>query len=346
MKNWMLIISSMLLSTTLMAETITPNDHRLHFKGSPFQKASDKQVEFLRFPSEILGKPNPRKYGFHSGKARSTAGVAMCFKTSASKVKLMFSEKACPFGVFQNGTFLETQKTSSQGALDCSPSSKPSEPIEYMITFPTWKNPLFLGMELDGSLEELSLPKKKVFVAIGDSITHGRGQDLSHQSWSWITATQLGYDYYNLAVGGSNANAYQPQSLSQIPEVDVVTMLWGYNDWVNRGKTLETFTKDMNDALDVVRKYHPNAKVFVLKLLQTKTKVSKRTKDQFTSEQFREAISSLVQKRKNEGDQKLFLIESDTMTNLNSDLRDPVHLSLEGAAKLGEKVAAAMAPHL
>jgi lysophospholipase L1-like esterase len=265
----------------------------------------------------------------------------LSFATDSPNVRIKFhTEKRAAFGVFQNGKFTETlniDKTDNELKIR---SVDPGKKVEYRISFPIFQNPIFKKLNLKDGFQLLTAPprREKVFVVLGDSITHGRGQSISHESWSWQVAEALKMEHYNLAVGGSNANAFMPTAIAKLPRVDLVTILWGYNDWVNKGKKPSEFAKDMNAAVDVIRAAHPDAPVAILRMLQTKTTVSKRTGDEYTDADFRQAADKLVSTRRNAGDLNIHIVASETMTNLD-DLKDSVHLTPEGATNFAKAIA-------
>lgn len=315
------------------AEPLSAQDDRPRVRGAAYPQPTG---ELLRFPPPLLENASPPTHGFNPEKARSTAGVSIEWMTDSPWVELQFSAgRALPFGVYQNGTFTGLAQSDKEGLLKLQ-SNDPGTPVNFRLAFPNFSNPIFQGIEIDSNarLFEDPQPRSKVFVAVGDSITHGRGQDVSHQTWAWQVAEALDMELYNAAVGGSNANVFQIAPVETLPRVDLVSILWGYNDWVNRGKTIEEYSRDMNDAIDAIRRAHPEAVIAVMRMLNTRTEISKKTGDTYTASQFREAASELVKARQEAGDPNIFIIRSDEMTNLEGDLNDSVHLSPEGASKL------------
>jgi len=339
------VISQTLLATVvligltgpLQAELIAPSDERISIRGAIYPQPFG---ELLRFSPERFSTASPPTHGYNADKARATTGVSIGFETNSPRVKVIFSPGySYNVGVFQDKKLVELAKSGKDGTLILQ-SEKPGEAVQFRLALPTFSNPVFKGIEIDDGAELFEKPpgRERVYVAVGDSITHGRGQDIGHQTWGWQVAEALDMEFYNLAVGGSNANAYLVEPIAELPRVDLVTILWGYNDWVNRGKTISEYADDMNAAIDRIRESHPETVIAVMRMLNTLTEESKRTGDQYSAADFRAAATQLVEARRASGDSHISVIDSDTMTNLKNDLRDPVHLSLEGAVHLADAV--------
>ncbi len=344
LKIQMAILFVLLLFTLPLGEISyaqqATND-RLDFRGTLFPQTTERGQEFLRFAPELLKEAKPPSHYFNPEKARNTTGVSMSFATASPIVRIKFqTTKRTSFGVFQNGKLTEILTAAPNDDELKIQSINPGKRVEYRISFPVLRNPIFKELILQDDFSLLAVPprRKKVLVALGDSITHGQGQTVSHESWSWQVAESLEMEHYNLAVGGSSANAYMPTAIAKLPRVDLVSILWGYNDWVNKGKTPDEFSKDLNAAIDVIRSAHPNATIAIPRMLQTKTTVSKRTSNEYSAADFREAANELVSARQKSGDMNIHIIASETMTN-DSDLKDNVHLTPEGAAKLAKAMA-------
>lgn len=335
------ILLVLAISGTTQGESIRPDDDHIEYRGVVYPKVTPKSAELLRFSSTLLDRAKPNTHGFNPDKAKSTTGVSMVFATDSPGVTLNFlNGKRAEFAVYQDGEYDATQRLDSNGKLTVK-SNRAGKVVQYRIAFPTFQNPIFTGMEIDEAheLAAPSPPRERVMVVLGDSITHGRGQTVSHQTWGWIAAETMQMEFYNIAVGGSNANRWQPESIAALPNVDLVAILWGYNDWVNRGKSVEQFEDDMRDAVNVIRNKHPNAEIAILRMLQTKTKSSKRTGNQYTADDFRNATDAFVAAQRTQGDRHLHIVASGDMTNTNTDLHDQVHLSISGASKLGKALA-------
>lgn len=336
-----LLCMAFFLSANTFAQSVSPDSDKVLFRGVCFPDVTADGVELLRFSKQLLSDANPTTHGFNPDKARTTAGVSIAFSTASPTVELHFvADKQMHFAVYQNDVFQEIKRLKKGRSLKLN-SAYGDETVEYRIAFPNFHNPIFAGLTLEDG-HHLSKPpeaRRKVFVALGDSITHGRGQNLSSQTWGWVAAEELKMELFNLAVGGSNANPWQPTSIAALPRVDLVTMLWGYNDWVNKGKTIEQFDEDMRSAIRVIRKTHPDTIIAVMQMLKTKSTLSKRTGDEFSADDFRKAAELIVESCRSNGDAHIHIIRSHTMTNTETHLADKVHLNVVGAEKLGMAMA-------
>jgi lysophospholipase L1-like esterase len=214
--------------------------------------------------------------------------------------------------------------------------------VKWEIVFPLFRNPVLTGLELeDGStLEKVSEASKKVYVAIGDSITQGVGQVNPSDTWPWAIAEKLDMELYNCGIGGSSTShgINVVNLLEDWDTIDLITILWGYNAWVYSGATPESFKANYTKVLNEVRKHHPNTPIVCLRQLQSKTTESKRSGATYNLVHYREVVSSIVEELKASGDQNIYVIQSDTMTNASSHLKDAVHPNPAGAKALSEKL--------
>src|SRR5690606_27446736 len=102
----------------------------------------------------------------------------------------------------------------------------PGEASVFKIILPSWANPIFQGLELDdgASLLPLEDMERPVYIALGDSITHGTGQgSASYDSYPYILSEKLDYSFYNLAIGGSQISFPIAESLRYWDDVEVIT---------------------------------------------------------------------------------------------------------------------------
>ena len=71
-----------------------------------------------------------------------------------------------------------------------------------------------------------------MYIAIGNSITHGMGINSysTRLTYPYILADSLGYELYNWGIGGSKIYDGVLSNFSTGLEPDLVSILWGYND--------------------------------------------------------------------------------------------------------------------
>ena len=342
------------------SERISPKDANIHFQGAKFfQTLEDGGLECNRFPAKVLKEEfsgqRPKPGEVWGGKARSTTGVKMIFKTDSDHITLHFkvpegfTNRGANWLVRQNGDAGEPFDFSKKNqAMDLKVTSKtPGKPVVYTVVYPSWANPVFYGMELDQgkTLLPYTLPKKPLYVAYGDSVSHGTGQkSAAYLTWPYKLAEKLGYDYYSLAVGGAKIKLPVVECFQYFDHVDLVTFYLGINDAAT--KTVEEYKKDYAAALEIIRKYHPSAKIFCITLHTVPAdKVGKFTKVPLT--EYRQPVIDVVAARQNAGDQNIFLIDGTQLVGLE-DAMNPgnVHLSVDGADKWAKNIYKEIKPHL
>jgi len=179
---------------------------------------------------------------------------------------------------------------------------------------------------------------------LGDSISHGTGQDgYGHKTWPFLLSRKLEMELFNLAVGGGKIAVPVGEMLEDWEQIDLITILIGYNDLHFDGKTPEQYREKYNELLDTIRKNHPETKIVCITPLYTKKPISKKTGN--TIDEFRAELTELVAER---NDPNLILVEGDKISsenNLRSDNpKDPVHLSIEGAALFADELFQILSP--
>ncbi len=283
---------------------------------------------------------------FNPLKARTCAGITLNFKTKSPTVKVKFKiveglTQAAVFGVFQDDKFDKNErfKYIPNQIVEIDLKSKQSdEAVTYTITFPLKTDVHFLGLELEENqtLETLKNTTKKTYVAFGDSITHGTGQLTTQETYPFILAKNLSYELFNTAVGGSKTSQVMAEMIrDDFKKIDIMTVLIGYNDYNGEGVDVKTFKERYETILNTIRESHINTKIYCISLLTTKMNNSKTS--QLPIEPFRNIIKDLVKKRQQNGDTNIILIEGENLTTIE-DLKDNVHLNIEGAKLFAEKL--------
>ena len=229
-------------------------DHpNIWHSGAVMTKDSDLGREFLRFTEDLY---TDNGGSFDGKRARTTSGVNLQFKTGAKEINLYFRTKpedenrGSQFAIYANGRFLPEYAfpKESTGKMMIPIKSGGGESIRYEVVLPSWANPHFAGLTLsDGKLEEMPERQQPVFVALGDSISHGTGQgSASYLTWPWILSRNLDLELYNLAVGGAKISVPVADMLDEFSRIDLVTILIGYNDW-NAGVSVAEVAKQRSD---------------------------------------------------------------------------------------------------
>lgn len=341
-----MLFAALILGTAADAGEISLLNEKVSYRGTLYPEVTESEMIPYRFPPRQLFpeafKDRPA-YPTKSGQSRT--GTSIVVKTNSPTLTLRFKYEGATFATFtsyQDNVFNGfVRLTNPEGSSLTLKSTKPGESVEYRIVGPaSYPTYTLIGIEIEDGfkLEAPSPLREKVYVALGDSISHGLRKDNTCQTWPWLVAESLKMELYNIAIGGSNANVDQVGPVTQLPRIDLMTMLWGYNDCINKGKSIEEYLKDMNDVLDEIRRHHPETKIFVLNLLQTTNHQSRKT--ELTIDDFRDAVRKLVASRVSASDENIYLIASETATNTEDDLNDVVHLSHGGSEKLATFVAA------
>lgn len=332
-------------------QKILPDDDAISIQGCRYLvKQGDGSIRLSRFDRSI-GKLPVKEIGFNWEKAQATTGVRLFFKSNSPELTLLFRmdekdlNRGSEFGVFINGkwhkryTFWKSHGNELKVKID----SGSSEMKKYEVTLPSFSNPHFVGMEIgnDSQIVRVEEQKKKTYVAMGDSITHGQGQgSATYKTYPYLLAKKLDVDFYNLAVGGGKISIPAARQLKDWQKIDLMTVLVGYNDWCFDGKSPDNYRMKYKEFLRVIRSNHPETKIYCITLLYTKNNQARKT--DYKPEQFREALVSLVDELQQAGDKNIFLIKGDKITsekNLQADKpKDPVHLGEEGAKLLADEL--------
>lgn len=338
------IIIAICLYAVATAKEVLPGDSALWVTGANYTQITADGMEFLRFSTDVLSLSNSAA-GFNTEKARTTSCATLNFTTDSDEVQLRFKFNAGDhirngdFIVNQNSQYFATFHYTVNDAtvvIDLQ-STNPGNPVDYSVVMPTFANPILTGITIDESstMQQVVLPAKNVYVAFGDSITHGVGQDNSTQTYAYQLAEMFDMELFNMAVGGGKISVPAAESLIDFSDVDLITILIGYNGLHFAQKTPEQYRSDYNAMLDAIRTNHPVAKLFCITLLYTTNNTDDVTG--YTADQFRAVVEDIVAERIDNGDENIFLIAGDEITS-QANLRDndKVHLSIEGAAMFAD----------
>ncbi|MBG7629144.1 MAG: SGNH/GDSL hydrolase family protein [Bacteroidetes bacterium] len=317
---------------------IVPTDNRIQIEGSNYIKSEGDALVLHRHADAVYKGTNLSNL-FHPIPARTCAGIVLKFKTKSPTAKVKFriikGKNIDPvFAVFQDGVFVENKSfkyvPDQEIVLDLK-SLKAGRDIEYKITFPLKTDVHFLGIELKNGFDIVSYPKDKkpTYVAFGDSITHGSGQLTTPETYPYIVADKFGFELYNIAVGGAKTSQVMADLIkNDFKEIDVITILIGFNDYNAEGVTVETYKNRYEGVLNAIRTAHPKTKIFCITMTATKNNNAKKTG--IAADDFRAVVKNNVANRRASGDANIFLIEGDKITT-EANLKDAVHFSVEGA---------------
>lgn len=317
-------------------QAIDPTNQFIVYEGVVEKEISLEKATLFRFTKDYA---TSEVSGFYQQKrAAASSGIKIRFKTSSPKIKAYFQENLThgddvfwhTFDVFRNGTFLfDDQGWEIEG------ENPTQEVVEWAITLPSYSMIEFLKLEIINGFELEPINKDKpVYIAIGNSITHGMGIDSfsTRKTYPHVVADSLGYELYNWGIGGSKI--YEGILSNFIPELDpdLITILWGYNDVHYSGHdsylSLNTFPK-YETLIGTMAQNFPEACIMAVLSPYTTNPVhtDARTIDSLKSGQL-EVIKKLQQTYSN-----LNFMDGFDYTG-QEDLNDDVHLNSNGNKSL------------
>jgi len=366
MKNLILSIATLLVATfSITAQTIIPpNNKDIHIHGAKFVKMDNGVLVMHRHPDELYkGKTSILR--FNPEKALSSTGISIKFRTASPTVKvhMQISDKkvrkkpASGFiGVFQYKDIIP-QPVHTNPVRPLKPNQKYNisynkgkkftiniksevvgDVVEYRITLPLFIDVNLVSLELeDGyNLKRYREKKKPIYVAYGNSITHGRSQKGAYETYPYLISEWNNWELYNLAVGGGKTSHEMAKMIAdEFRDIDYMTVLIGYNDYAGGGESPDTYARNYADFLKTVRKEHRKTKIFCITLTATTT--VKSPKSGYKAEEFRQVVRDIVKSRQKNGDKNIFLIEGEDISTVK-DLKLKVHFTPKGALRVADKL--------
>lgn len=317
-------------------QSISPTNSNLIFEGVNDMDVSESKATLYRFKKEYaLGEVS----GYYLQKrAGATSGVKLRFKTNSPKIKAFFQENTSisddlfwhTFDVFKNGEY----QFDSQG-WEIEMENPSQEIAEWSITLPTFSNAEFLKLEIINGFSLSPIDKNKpVYIAVGNSITHGMGINnySTRLTYPYILADSLGYELYNWGIGGSKIYDGILSNFSSGLEPDLVSILWGYNDVHYSGSDAYLANNSFpqyETILTTLLNDYPNACILAILPTYTTnpTNTTARTIDSLKNGQL-EIIQQLQESYSN-----LYYLNGNDYTDA-SGLNDDVHLNQSGNQSL------------
>jgi lysophospholipase L1-like esterase len=343
MKTYLIILLAFVQFGTACAtgkRFVKPNDDKIIISGAWFLDKSDERVVINRFDKKTL---NNKATYMNKLNANTQTGVTISVYTNSEQVTFEFEKRSdakirgCSLGVFKDGKLFKEFKL-LKDKWDPVVVTNPdgNKWAKWEVVMPPFYGLNFTGIEIDNGSDYKKPPenKKKVYVAIGNSITHGTGQRGAYQSYPFLLAQGKGWQLYNLATGGSKIS-WPVAKMIKDKKIDVITVLWGYNDWnagfMDDGRLQANYKK----LLELLVKHHPDTKIYCI--LPTATKREKPRKGNSTIGQVRQAEKAVVEDLQKNGNKNLYLIKGYEISGVN-DLKDLVHFSTEGAAGFADRL--------
>jgi|GEM_PF-2699223 len=343
-EGYQFVTVSQLLSLA-KGNVVAANNPLVKIKGSKYHYMKNGVMVFPRHSANLLAMAKS-KSKFSPVKAQTTTGVIVSFKTASPKVKVNFKvlegdNRGLVFGIFENKEFREGKSFGKkEGPLlsfDIESAHK-GEEVTYEISLPNWANVGLMNIELEEGydLKEIKSEEKPVYVAYGNSITHGTGQQASHQTYPFLLSREMNWDLYNLAVGGGKTSVPMAEMIrDDFSQIDYMTILIGYNDYNGEGISAKEYRNRLEKFLKTIREKHSQTKLFCITPTYTKTLRSKKSGESIA--EFRKSMTQVVKLFQQEGDRNIFLIRGEEISKL-ADLKDAVHFNVKGAKSFGDKL--------
>ena len=350
MKNLIILFISVLALTRLYAqgkEFIKPDAKCITVDGAFFVNYSGGKLVINRHKPEII---DMKETEAHPRNAFAQSGVSVSFATDSRNIKvLMVARKETSlrfgiFGIYKNGKLVDSIKVFPKNAdnfTGISFSNPNGGMAEWKVLFPTYFGVFLNGLELDigSTCKAVKKQDMPVYVAIGNSITQGTGQAASYQTYAYRLAEKKAWQLYNLAVGGSKISWPFALELKD-KKVDVMTILWGFNDWKKGYTPKREITPRYMKLLKILADDHPDAKIYCI--TPTYTNATTPKNGRVTIDEIREAEMKAVKKLKKKGYKNLYAINGPDISgpeNLNPKRsKDVVHFTVEGCETFAEKL--------
>ena len=328
---------------TVTENKIAPDDANIIVEGAGHISCTDGKMTINRFSDEMWDRQDLNNFALK--KANTQSGVRIIFKTDSRTVKPVFTDRTDAdlrkvtnfYGIYKNGTFAgnvsgEELTLTSDGSV-----------TEWEIVLPIYYGVDFCGLVIDSGakLYKVKRDSRPVYAAIGDSITHGAGQTQcgSNGSYPGVLADTNGYLLYNFAVGGSQISPAIAGELEGL-DADIITVLWGYNDWNGLHGDIEEITRRYTALLSELRRVQPDARIYCIMptICTNEDGTSGKRAPGCPLDDVRNAERKIVQAAIDAGDDSLFIIEGKELTSTDG-LKGGVHFNNEGAERFGKALA-------
>ncbi len=303
------------------------NDLKIEVLGCLHIKRDSNHVFMSRFNDTNLSEP--RVNYMQNGQTQS--GVIIRFSTNSNYIRVKFTEIAGAhwgndYGVWEDGKWVNSfvnHNFTFQKSLN-----KDFATWEISPSLMNAVNLSSIEIENGKQLIATELPIQKQYFAIGNSITQGVGQgNAGYLSYPFLFGRKLNYETYNLGVGGSKVSWKVATELEN-RKVDLITVLWGYNDWYFVGETASNYRNNMLALINKIREFQPNTSLVCISLIGTENPTPTSG---VKIEEYRKVMEQLVDERKALGDKNIFLLDG---SNIKLELMDKVHPSVRGSADL------------
>jgi lysophospholipase L1-like esterase len=349
MKKIKLLLERILLSTFMLLSffasakvTVSLDDPNISYDGVYYPVITANKVTFNRHISTMINDWESGIGGQWMNQWVTTqTGVRVRFKTASPTIDMKFSKRAgggtigaLPtngFTVFVNG--VESASFSDTTFTITHPNAGTSATFE--LTLPNLWAVDFVGMQLDDtySLDAISPLNQPVYVAIGNSITHGTGQYVSAaKGYPFLLAKKMGWDLHNIAVAGATLGWAIAKNIKG-KQVDYITVKIGFNDWKYVNGPLSVKQAEYGKLLDTLRAYQPTAKIICVSPLFSSDASGAAP---YSLQDFRDMVESVVTAKMQTDPNICLLIGKDFSDASMLASGDPTHLSEYGASKIAD----------
>ncbi len=330
--------------------SIPLGDPNIAFRGTRYVHKYPTHIAVDRFRESYYSMPGST-LRFSPQNARQTSGIMLALYTESPTVTLawgtepQFSAGKLDFAVLLDGKMTEAtygavlEDRTKHFAFTFDTGAKKGKPVLCEVTYPSFGNPYLVGIKLEPGYNLLPVPKddKRIYVALGDSISFGTGQGVAtYRTWPWQFAQLNHMELFNLAVGGGKVSVKAGEMLADWPRIDLITILIGANDR-GSGGTAERYYDEYMRLIQAIRKNHPVTEIICISPTYSKFGSTPSDKSGLTMEPFREAVVRLVKETQKAGDKHIRLVRGEELSSENTG---NLHFTPEGAKIFAEAMCA------
>lgn len=322
------------------------DDPALRIDGAWFSRRSASTISFHRHDQTLLRDPASGISAASLPYALTQAGARLRFRTRRARLGFTFANRAGTgqmglrhgFALFANGALLR-----EFDRLAFEADAPATGIVDYELTLPSYQGVELTSMRLAPGHGLLALPidARPGYVAFGDSITNGLGQQSgSHLAYPFLVAQSLGWHLTNLGVSGARTGAALAHVV-QGRKADVITIALGFNDWFWSERALADVAAEFNLLLATLRALQPHALLVAITPIASSADPS-QARAPYSLDQLREVQRTCVAQRQHAGDAQLHVLRGETLSQ-GAALIDGIHLGIDGAAAYAGTLAAALA---
>jgi lysophospholipase L1-like esterase len=275
--------------------------------------------------------------------AATTSGVALHLRSDGAAVRLAFAarpgiDRGQEYAWFLDGVPAGERSHPRGTATAAIELPATGRHTAWTVAWPSWATVALARVEAAGDDLLAPPPARARLLAVGDSISHGTGQGSgSARTWPWLCAQALGLELHNLAVGGSMATPAVAKMTAGL-EAEVVTVLYGFNDW-NREGDLAAFRTRYRALVDGLAGAHPRARLVCIQPTAS-TRPPPDRASLVSLDDYRRTVAEVAAELRAAGRPGILVLDGSACTGPR-DLADEVHLTPAGAERLARAVAVA-----